>query len=558
MRLTLAAWQGEARALHPKLLPDAVGTLSRNQNPVRGDLRPWHDPLAVATVPAGRQTIYRMGRDAPSDSLYWLSWTGVVHAVRGMIGDDTTERTYYTGDGVPKWTDNTIALASTPYPTAWRQLGVPVPLTRITLATTGGVSATNETRDYTYTYVTAQGEESAPAPVSSAWIGPQDATIALSGIATAPAGAYTINRVRIYRTQSGQSGDTEFYFLREIVAGTATSTDDGRSLGEVLPTDGWLPPPSDLRNLTAMWNGMVAAISGNAVRYAIAYKPYAWPIAFETLPPDAKPVALAVFGQRLLVLTTGKPLLVAGTSPDSLDEQPLEIAQSCVAGRGVVSFGHGVAWPCPDGLAYFGEGGAKLLTAGVLTRDDWQAMNPAGMVAAMYEGSYICFFTDAGAVRRGFLIDPLAPAGIYYLDTGYAAVFFDLLQDHLYVLDAAGSIKKWDAGAALMTARFVSKVWQAPLTNFAAGRVVADLWPVTVEVTAGPLTAAQVTALVARMPAVLSAPTTTTLKYTKIVVNRKPFRLPSGFTATDWQIGVSSAGPVQQVAIASAMGEFEQ
>lgn len=556
MRLNLTGFQGEARAPHPKLLAETVGTTSRNQNPVRGDLRPWHQPLQVATVPAGRQSIYRMGRDVHSDSMYWLSWTGVVHAVRGMIADDTTERTYYTGDGIPKWTDNTIALASTPYPTAWRQLGVPVPVSQLIATTTGGVSTTIEYRYYTYTYVTDHGEESAPAPVSAQWAGPEDATLALTAIATPPSGAFTIDRIRIYRTQSGQTGETEFFFLREIGAGSTSTTDDNRALGEVMPTDGWLPPPDDLHNLTAMWNGMLAAITGNAVRYAVPYKPYAWPIGYETLPPDAKPVALGVFGQRLLVLTTGKPLLVSGTSPDSLDEQPLEIGQSCMAQRAVVSFGHGVVWPCPDGLAYFGESGAKLLTLGLLTRDDWLDMNPDTMVAGIYEGSYICFYTDAGSVRRGFLVDPLSPTGLYFLDAGYEALYFDLLQDALYVLTTGGSVQKWDAGAALMTAKFVSKVWQVPSTNFAAAKVVADGWPVTVEVTAGPLEPDQVIALVARMPGALSAPTATTLKFTKVVTSRKPFRLPTGFLAQDWQIGASSTSPMQMLAIASSMEEL--
>jgi hypothetical protein len=161
--------------------------------------------------------------------------------------------------------------------------------------------------------------------------------------------------VRIYRTQTGTTGTAEFFFLREIAAGVASTTDDGRTLGEVLETVTWLEPPQDLSYLTAMWNGMMAGISGNAVRYCEAYKPYAWPMAYETLPPDAKPLALATFGQRLLVLTTADPVLVAGTSPDSLDEQPLEVGQACLAPQAVVSFGHGVAWPAPDGLAYYGR-----------------------------------------------------------------------------------------------------------------------------------------------------------------------------------------------------------
>ncbi|MBH2008284.1 MAG: hypothetical protein I8H71_01155 [Xanthomonadaceae bacterium] len=557
MRLLIQGFKGENRALHPKLLPDAVGTLSRNQNPVRGDLRPWRAPLLVATVPAGRASIYRMGRDVASDSDYWLSWTGVVHAVRGFIGDDPSERTYYTGDGVPKWTDNTIALGSAPFPTAWRQLGVPRPTGQMIVATaTAGTSTTSETRYYTYTFVTSLGEESAPAPVSAAWYGPDDSTLTLSNIGTPPSGAFTIDRVRIYRTQSGQTGATEFFFLREIGAGLTSSLDDRRALGEVLPTDGWLPPPADLHDLTGMWNGMVAAISGNAVRYAVAYKTYAWPVAFETLPPDAKPVSLAVFGQRLLVLTTGKPVLVSGTSPDSLDEQPLEIGQSCVAPRATVAFGHGVAWACPDGLAFFGEGGARLLTAGLLTREDWQAMNPETMVAGVYEGAYLCFFDDADGIRRGFLIDPTAPQGLYFLDKGYKAVYFDALQDALYVLDTDGKISKWDAGAALMTARFVTKTFGLPApASFSWAKVLADAYPVEIKVNAFELHSSEIAAHIAAFPGRCVAHGTG-VQFTLNAAGPGAFRLPA-FPARAWQFELSGQNAVQALGVAQSIEEMK-
>ena len=44
-------------------------------------------------------------------------------------------------------------------------------------------------------------------------------------------------------------------------------------------------------------------------------------------------------------------------------------------------FGHGVVWACPDGLAYFGDNGVSLLTAGIMTKEDWQAINPKTLVA---------------------------------------------------------------------------------------------------------------------------------------------------------------------------------
>ena len=533
MKITLSSFRGANRALQPMLLPDGVGTVSLNQNPVRGDLRPLKSPLTVATVPAGRQTIYRMGRDVASDTQYWLSWPSVVDVVRGSIADDTTERTYYTGDGFPKWTDNVMGLASSPYPTAWRQLGIPAPSVPALLSASGGAATTTESRYYVYTYVSDKGEEGAPSPVSLELICKPDASVAISALAAAPSGSFGINRIRIYRTQSGSDGNAEFFFLREIASTLTATTDDNRTLGEVMPSGDWLVPPADLTGLTGLWNGIMAGITGNAVRFCEAYKPYAWPLAYEVMPPDAKPVALAKFGQNLLVLTTGKPVLVTGGTPDAMDSQPLELAEACVSARSVVSFGHGVAWACPDGLAYYGAGGAKMVTLGLMTRDDWQAIQPGSIVAGSYEGAYLGFYTVAG-VTKGFLVDPLSPTGIYFTDIPGQAVYFDDLQDQLYVLDGV-NIKKWDAGAAL-TAAFTSKVFRTPKpVSFACFEVIADSYPVQLSVYADGV-----------------------LKHTQSVTATNSRRLPSGFTAEKWQVELSTAGALQGFQMAQSVQELAQ
>lgn len=527
-----AGFAGENRAIHPRLLPDNVGTVSRNCKPGRGDLRPWKAPAQVATVPAGRQTIYRMGRDTPSDNTYWLSWTGVVHAVRGFEADDTTERTYYTGDGAPKVTDNVMALAGAPYPTANRPMGIPAPATGPLVSVVGGGADTLvQTYFYAYTYVNDWGWESAPSPVSLPVDRKTDATATVSGFAAPPAGNYQINRIRIYRTQSAASGVAEFFFLREIALGTASTTDDNRDLGEVMPTVTWLAPPADLSQLRALWNGMLAGISGSSVRFCEAYTPYAWPIAYDVVPPDGTPVALGVFGQSLLVLTTGRPLLVAGSSPESMDQQPLEFSQGCVSARSVVGMGNGVAWASEDGLCWYGQGGARILTAGLMTREDWQALNPASIIGQMYEGLYFGSFDD-GNGRTGFFIEPGNPSGIFFTDLGYAAMHFDELQDQLYVLDN-NQVKRWDAGT-LMTYRARSKVFRAPQPlNFAAAEVVADSYPVTFRVFADGV-----------------------LKHTQTVQGRSPFRLPAGFMALDWQMELQGDDAVQGVAMATSMQEL--
>jgi hypothetical protein len=175
------------------------------------------------------------------------------------------------------------------------------------------------------------------------------------------------------------------------------------------------------------------------------------------------------------------------------------------------------------------------------------------MVAGIYEGAYLGFYTDAGAVRRGFLIDPINPTGIFFLDQGYDALFFDELQDALYVLDGT-DVKKWDAGVAMMTATFRSRVFFTPPTNLKAARVTADAYPVTVKVDAGPFKADEQAKILAARP-LLSAVGTTHVRYTKAVADQNPFPLPDGFLATDWQVQVETTQPVQAVVLATTIKE---
>jgi len=556
-RIRLTGFGGEVRALHPTLLPDAAATLSRNAQPGRGDLRPWKAPLAVASVPAGRTSLYRMGRDVASDATYWLSWPGLVHAVRGFDPDDTTERTFYSGDGAPKVTDNVMGLAAAPYPTASRPLGVQAPASAPQVSATGGTSEERVSVAYAYTFVTDWGWESAPSPPSALLSHAVDASVTISGFAAAPAGNYAINRLRLYRTATGSTAGTEFFFLREIAYGSTSSTDDGRTLGEVCPTTAWAMPPANLSFLTALWNGMLAGVSGNRVRFCEPYVAYAWPQDYEVIPPDAKPVALGVFGQQLVVLTNGRPLLVSGSSPEALDQQRIDLPQACVAPRSVVSMGSGVAWASDDGLCWVGAGGARVLTAGLLLREDWQAMKPATMIGAYYEGLYLASFDD-GAGRKAFLLDPASPSGLYLLERAFEAFHVDPIQDQLYGL-SAGSVQRFHAGASLLSYRFRSKRFRAPQPlNFSSLEVQAESYPVTVRIDAQGLAASTVSAVIARLGAVCTAPEPTTLRTTLAVPSGEAQRLPAGFLATDWQVEIEGTAAVQALSLATSVEELAQ
>jgi hypothetical protein len=552
MLIRWAQFLGENRAKHPRLLPDGIGTGSSDQFPGRGDLRPVKYPFTVASVPYGSKTVYRMGRDTPNASQYWLAWNTVVHPVRGYDASDTTERTYYTGDGAPKVTDNTMALTTPPFPTASRPLGIPAPASAPTVIASGGSSTVMETYFYVYTYVNDWGWESAPSAPSTALNAKVDATRTVSAFAAAPAGNYQITKLRIYRTQTGTSGTTDFYFHSEVAYGTSSVADTGQALGEVLATTTWLPAPGvpmvgsgtaeqTLTNLTAMWNGMLAGICGNSVRVCEAYVPYAWPQAYDIVPPDSKPIALAVIGQNLLVLTTGRPLLVSGSSPDSLDQRPVEFAQACASSQSVVAMGSRVLWASEEGLCEFSLGDApRILTANAMNKAAWQSLLPQTIVGAMAEGMYLgsCgndLGTGLGA-NSGFLLDPNSPDGIFFQGWGYRVCRYDELLDQLYVA-SSGTVQEWNSrytGSPQMSA--TSKLFTSPRpVNMAVAEVIADAYPVTFSLYGDGV-----------------------LRHTQTVTDPNPFWLPSGYMASDWKLQLSGTNAIQSAAVATSMAELGQ
>ena len=327
------------------------------------------------------------------------------------------------------------------------------------------------------------------------------------------------------------------------------------SLGEPLATTNWLPAPGvpqggaynftepTLSHLTGMWNGMMAGISGRSVRVCEAYVPYAWPAAYEILPSEASPVALGVWGQTLVILTNAGPIAVTGGSPDSLDEAPVGFAQACVSDASVVSMTDGVVWASPDGLCFYGAGGAKVLTAGIMTREDWQALNPSSITGGLYEGRYVGFlgsgYTKNGSTVYGFIFDPANPSGLLFLGFNAACTYFDPYQDQLYLHNGT-NLLKWDSGSAL-TVTFRSKEFflSRPTRAAACAKVYASSYPSGGSAITFKLYVDGV------------------LKHTQTVTSSDPFRLPGGYYATRYQIEVTSTVGVQAIYMADSIDELK-
>lgn len=533
-------FSGANLKVHKRFLPDGVGTLSMNQKPAeQGDFRPWRTALALAvtSVVSNAATIYRMGRSSASPTTFWLSWSTLVHVIRGFDTSDPTERTYYTGDGVPKWTDNTIGLTPPLYPTTSRLLAVPQP----TLVPGVALNADGPSGDarqlyYVFTWVNDIGWESAPSPPVLAPAAKPGAILDLTISEAVPAGNYGVNRVRWYRQE--EAGDTEtapYFFLREYAVGAGGMQDDARALGEELATETWIVLPNSATWLTQCWNQFAAAIVDKSVRFCEPGIIYAWPIGYELTFGGETPLALAAFAQRLLVLTDGGAFVCTGSAPEGIDQKPMRLAV-IVSQRSLVVGESFAMWAAKDGLWYYGVDGYRNLVEACMTAEQWETLVPSTIVGTLLQlGERTLYFGSYNdGTLKGFIVDPSNPNGIYFLDKGYQAAYWDPLQRELFVLDA-GTLKQWDAGAGFMTGTWRGKVHRQ--TEYAEGE-----W---LEI----LSTGQVAIKVFNEASDDDDDDDPLQQNMSATFTRGQSRLPDGIGGRDWQLEFSTQGSVQGLVI---------
>jgi hypothetical protein len=560
MLIALKNFGGRAPRNDPRELAANLAQVATNTKVWRGVLSSFRDYSNITTVTraAPIKSIYRFGGGA-NETEYWFSFAQDVDVVRGPVKGDTQQRTYYTGSGVPKATDLTLALTGgTNYPVNSYDLGVPKPGTTPAAAVTG--TATDENSDvrvYVYTYVSVWGEEGKPSDASNSVTVKGGQSVTLTGLGGAPTGNFSITAKRIYRSSVGNARSA-YQFVAEIPAATTTYADTklGTELAEVLSSTYYDQPPTDMVGLVSLPNAVLAGFVRNEVCFSEIGLPHAWPAKYRTA-VDFDIVGLGVFGTTLVVCTTGAPYLSSGTDPASMTLQRLEIQQSCVSRRSIVNVGEGVLYASPDGIVAVSSEGVELLTQQMFTRDDWQALKPSSIKAYLHDGRYFGFY-DTGSKQGGFILDPSNGQFFdldFYPTTGYT----DLVTDSLYfVFNEQPTIYKWEGSNALRTYTWRSKKFITPRPcSFTCGIVSADTYPVSFTAYMTLETAAQATALVAKYPGVIAAVAGAQVKYTTNVAGPGIFRLPSGFMSKDWEFELTGTSTVHEVHVATSVEEIK-
>jgi hypothetical protein len=165
-----------------------------------------------------------------------------------------------------------------------------------------------------------------------------------------------------------------------------------------------------------------------------------------------------------------------------------------------------------------------------MTKKEWAAYSATLQFAVQYESLYIGFMTTGGFVFNTLTGD------FSTHDITATAGWYDREAGKLYLV-VGGTIVEWSAGAGAHSLVWKSKKFQVPLpVNFGAAQVFAA-GPVTVKVYADGV-----------------------LKHTEAqgATSANPFRLPSGFRATNWEVQIEGSCEVTSLFVASTISELSQ
>lgn len=264
-----------------------------------------------------------------------------------------------------------------------------------------------EQRVYVYTQVTDIGEESAPSPASDILSVAVGDPVTVNGFAAAP-GGYSITHRRLYRSNTGSDG-TELQFVVELPVATTSYVDtkDPSELGEVIPSESWLMPPSNLRGIIALPNGSMAGFYDNFLCFSEPGYPHAWPAEYR-YPIDYDIVGIAAFGNSVFAGTKGNPYVFSGAHPRQMGPRRIPVSEPCLGRTSPLNIGDRVTYVSPNGVIAVSEDSVTNITKDNIPEEEWRAlvMGVAGNAAFNIRGYFYNNTLEYTWVWDGFLGSP--------------------------------------------------------------------------------------------------------------------------------------------------------
>jgi hypothetical protein len=316
---------------------------------------------------------------------------------------------------------------------------------------------------------------------------------------------------------------------------------DPLNLSDILTSDEYDAPPSDLKGLIAAQNNILAGFTANKLYLSEPARPHAWPQAYAiTFEYDI--VGLASVNGAILVLTEGYPYYISGNDPRAgLSSVRIDALYPCLNSKGIVPMNYGIVWPTHDGMAVFSpSSGPQLVTKANFNNDTWsEALDPSTIVGEFYGDAYL-----ASHSTGGFTFEPVERVGGQYVTVDYTftSSWYSPTEGRLYyTFGNNGDIYEWDNLAQpSVPMEWKSKVIKttSPM-NLGAARVIADFKEPT-------LTWNQNTALWNADQSLWSTSDNILfslwvdkeLLFTHTVTDMDTFRLPTGYRSDTFEVAV--------------------
>ena len=457
-----------------RLLPPMAGAEARNTKLLQGELRGFRALREEANF-FDYINVRRAFRVVDNDGLYaddWLTFDSLnVDVVRSPIVNDGWDRYYWAGEGRPKYnTSYRIQANSTEY-----YLGIPTPTVAPTVVPVD-TTYSDQTRAYVYTFVSEFGEEGPPSPPTLAT--GDTGTWNLSGLpSTVPDAANrTVLTKKIYRTVPGETS-TAFFFVAEIPIADTTyadaETDATVAANNLLESETWIEPPTDLEGFIVMPNGYLIGWKGRRVVFSEPYRPHAWPAQYE-LSTEFPVVGMVVYGSTVIIGTKSQPYFGEGVNPASFTMRKFDAVEPCLSRRGMVATVAGAYYPSINGLILANSSGVRVITQDILTKEEWATYNPENIYAAALGLQYVAFNSET----FGFVFNPTEPqTKLVELDrfTDVVGIETDRYSGNVLILDGTRAWN-WDPETSeRLYWKWTSKVFHTPKpVNFGAIKVMAD------------------------------------------------------------------------------------
>lgn len=567
--LKIVPFGGMLPAQADRLLPNDAAAYAANTFLGDGTARGFRPSAEIRSLtnPAALK-VFRIPNDPleKPPALYgnstWMEFADIdTDVLRTPVINDSFERYYFASPSVnPKYNSLTrIQNGQAAY-----YLGVPAPASAPAVVASGGVATVTETRAYLYTWVTGFGEEGAPSnPV--VLTAKNDDTWNVT--VTAPGGSVTTGRnithTRIYRTITSDAGVATYFLVVELPIATLgyadTLSDSTVSGNNELESTNWNEPPTTLKGIVAMPNGIFAGWTGSDVYFTEPYRPHAWP-AIYSISVDQPIVGLGVVGQTLVVATKGRPVCISGVHPAQMAQSTIPQMEPCLSRASIVPSLKGVVYASPEGLVLVNTGGITNITAEIIIKEDWVTdVDPYALRAVRHGTAYVGTHVSAAAPSTGIVIDGgLSRFSWLTLGVNLVAIQSDFWTGDTFLIYGSKIYQFNPPVLAGMSAyTWKSKLFELPFPkNMGAAKVKFTIPSGSIALNPVANTALS-QSLAADQYALFKVYADGVHVFTReLRTSGQIFRLPSGFKATSWQFEVTSRVIIESIEVASSVREL--